>query len=71
MALTPHWSLRYPARPMKRNKTSFTLPLPRPLILKLEHLRIISGGGDLQAPPQTNGSSAPTCQGTKFECCLV
>lgn len=52
---------------MKRTKTPSTLP--RVLILKLEHLRLISGGDNLQAPPQTNGSSAPTCQSTKFACC--
>lgn len=29
-----------------------------------------AAGGDVLAPPQTNGSSAQSCQTTRFACCL-
>jgi hypothetical protein len=42
-----------------------------PLILKLEHLRIIGGSENPHAPPQTNGSTAESCQTSKFACCKL
>lgn len=52
---------------MKRHTKATTLH--HPLVLKLEHLRIISGGDGFIAPPPTNGSTASSCQSTKFNCC--
>lgn len=53
---------------MKRHTKATTLH--HPLVLKLEHLRIISGGDSgFIAPPPTNGSTASSCQSTKFNCC--
>lgn len=52
-------------------KRTAALKDSKPLILHLEHIRIIAGGdgGAAAAPEPTRGSTAPSCQSTKFACC--
>lgn len=41
----------------------------RRLVLRLETLRLIAGGGGNVAPEPTRSSTAQTCTATKFGCC--
>lgn len=58
---------------MKKNKTKQGLRINADTIRVLSRieLRAAEGGVDTPAPPATNGSSAPTCQTTRFACCVV
>lgn len=57
---------------MKHTKRALTPGAVTPrLVLQLEQIRLISGGDDglVEAPPATHGSTASSCQSTKFNCC--
>jgi hypothetical protein len=54
---------------MKRHRISVSVR--QPIALKLESIRIITAGtdGQIEVPPQTNGSTASSCQTSRFNCC--